>query len=188
MRQSDAQSRLINFELKCTIEGKKKRRLGCRPLPPQNIVRKIKEYDPEIEIWYNRIWGKWMLFRNGYPIMTVKEPDGSYRPLDHRVLTSLRRADAWTRGRAVLDEIEEHNLATEINDDRSFRSYVKDTSEELRKQFRRATADVAGARNLPKEDLVIPDVDELEKRRQKRLASLPANYKRKPMPPVTMSA
>ena len=176
--ESSAQKRLMNFELKCTIEGHGKRKLGCRPYPPANITRKIKEYDPLLEVWYNRVWCKWMLFREGHPVMTIKEADGSYRPLDHRVLHSLRRADAWVRGRAVLDEIEENNLAVELNDDKQFRTHIKENAEELRKQFRRATADVGG-RNRPKEDFAVPDVDELEKHRQLRKAQRPANYKRK---------
>lgn len=177
---SSSQKRLINFELQCTLgrDGKKRKHLGVQPYPPSNIERKIKEYDPEIEIWFNRIWGKWMLFRRGHVVMTIQNEDRSYRPLDHRVLHALRKADAHNRGMKVLDEILEHNENLEASREKEFSDFVTESSKETRKLFRDQMDMQVGAINLPKEDLVIPEKEVLEKQREKREARRPKNYKK----------
>jgi hypothetical protein len=168
---SPVQKRLQNFELQCTIGRggeKKKKRMGCPHHAPSNVVRKIKDYDPEIDIWFNRVWGLWMLFRRGHAVMTVKNEDGSYRPLDHRVIYALKKGDLQRRGMKVLDEIIDHNEDLQQSNDADFEAHVKDTSEEFRKQFRKRIDSEVGALNIPKEDARVPEKEVLEIQRQAR--------------------
>jgi hypothetical protein len=179
---------LINFEHQCAIgttgdKKKKKPCLGIRPLPPHNIARKIKEYDSELVIWYNRIWNKWMLFRRGHVVMTVQNMDRTYRPLDHRVLRKLRKADAYMRGRRVLDEIDEENVKVEARKEKEFAGFVEENTEAMREHFVNFTdyANDHGALNIPKEDMQVPDIETLDAQREQREAARPVNYKRKPV-------
>ncbi len=167
---SSAQKQLQNFEIQCTIgrKGKKSQHLGCPPHPSDNITRKIRDHDPEIVVWFNRVLSRWMLFRRGHTIMTVQNSDRSYRPLDHRALVALRAGDTQQRGTAFLDEIISHNEKLEARNDANFDAYVKDTSDHFRKKFRDHIDTEVGALNVPKEDLVVPDVDTLKKQRQSR--------------------
>lgn len=160
--------------------------LGVRRYPPQDFMRRLKAYDPELEVWFNRVWGKWMLFRNGHCVMTVQNDDRSYRPLDERVLLALKRADAWVRGRKVLDEIEQHNLEVEMKKDKAFADFIEESAKETRPLFVQQTAKDVGALNVPEEDVRIPDKETLIKQRERREAARPVNYKRKPVSPVSI--
>jgi len=175
---SPVQKRLINFELACAIGHgeKRKKKLGCRPEAPGWISRMLKNYDSELQIWFNRVWGKWMIFRRGHAVMTVQNEDRSYRPLDQRTFYALRKADCWARGKKILDEMIEHNEAVEAKDDADFRDNVRYASKDLSKTLNRVTTDI-GARNMPKEDYRIPDdLETLEARRSKRNAGYSKDY------------
>ena len=154
--------------------------------PDPHFMRKLKQYDPEVKVWFNRVLALWQLFRAGKVIMTVREPDGTFRPLDDRVLTTLRRGNFYIRGRAVYDEIEQANLNAQAAIDADWRDFLTYNHRELQKQFRKATDDIVGAINVPKEDLAIPDKPTLERRRKRRMANTDVNYGRKPMPAIVV--
>jgi hypothetical protein len=178
---SSSFQRLAKFEKECAFgtsgnAKNRKKRLGVRPNPSELFEKTLWDYDPELVIWYNRIWSRWMLFRRGHFVMTVKDEDRSYRQLDGRILTSLRKADAYTRGKRIFDEMLENNEKVVELDDRNFRDDVRYASKDLSRSFNKITGEDIGARNFPKEDIYVPDIETLEERRSRRSAGKNPNY------------
>src|SRR3990167_4655419 len=185
MPKIDALKFLKNNEIKLTLYNRGERHLGLSLSPDRGFLRRLREYDPEITVWFNRVLQNWMLFRKGNVIMTVKNADGTFRELDEQIFVALRRGNWSVRGRAVFDEIERANLDAQMRLDADYRGFIKDQAEELRKHFRKARKADVGAINVPKEDLRIPDDPEvLKKRRQRRNSKLHVNYRRKRVAPM----
>ena len=185
---SDSMKRLINFEHKCVIgqDGKNRSMMGCVPEPPNNIARKIYEYDHELVIWFNRVWGRWMLFRRGHFVMTVQNEDRSYRHLDHRVLHALRKGDSQVRGMDFMRDIEDQNEEAVDSQEKSFDNFVADSAEEMRGHFNHFLdyADDHGAINIPKEDLVVGDKEDIIAKRDARGGSNIKAGKLQPVPEI----
>lgn len=95
-------------------------RVGARSAPLW-FQDKLREVDPEglIDVRWNPILERWVAFyRNwkvNHPIcqgwqlmMKVQYPDGSYMPLDERLLAALFNASArrWGSGKTYFDAIE----------------------------------------------------------------------------------
>lgn len=156
-----------------------KRHIAQSRNPDLGFVRKLKEYDDELEVWFNRVLELWQVFRKGHLVMTVQDHNHEYMPLDDRVLTTLRRGNWYIRGRKVFDEIEKANLEAQAKIDKDWRDFLNYNNRQLRKEFVKATEGTVGAINIPKEDVKIPDDNTLERRRKKRNANLPHNYKKK---------
>ena len=179
---SSVQQQLYKVDGECAsgARGHRSKLYGVRPEPDSNFIDQLYAQDREITVWFNRLIGKWQLFRRGHCVMTVQNDDRSYRPLDSRVITKLREADFMTRGKKkVLDGMLKHNDDLADRHDSAFRSHVKDTSEEVRKQFVKEHEHEIGARNIPKEDVQVPDTDTLEKQRALRVARQKPNYRRR---------
>ena len=75
---------------------------AMEPTPDKRIVRRLKEYDPTLKVHWE--WGhnRWFLSvpHKVYSavrerVLTVCEQDGSYRPLDERVMVQLMLADSY---------------------------------------------------------------------------------------------
>jgi hypothetical protein len=84
------------------------------PSPDWAIVKRLKEYDPEIEVHWERGFNRWFLSapdRTGrrVRVLTIMESNGQYRPLDERTLVVLRLADSFKN-----DDI--HNFAKVLKD------------------------------------------------------------------------
>ena len=63
--------------------------------PDPSIVRRLKECDPDLDVRWHDGRGRWIVTCMGKDAITVQEPDGSYRPLDGRIVTRMRE-EAWT--------------------------------------------------------------------------------------------
>jgi len=155
--------------------------------PDRGFVRRLKEYDAELEVWFNRVMGLWNIFRNGRLVMCVMNPDGSYRNLDERAMVVLKRGDAHMRGRAVFDEIERANRKAQEKAEENWHDYNTYAAKQLRKEFAKEADSIVGAINVPKEDLKIPDTEALRQRRQQRIASTHVNYRRKRVAPIPVA-
>tara|TARA_R100000306_G_scaffold62412_2_gene69736 strand:+ start:1660 stop:2283 length:624 start_codon:yes stop_codon:yes gene_type:complete len=167
------------------VVGYKNLKMYPRPIPGSAFVSMLKEFDSDLSVWWNRIIHKWQIFWNGKKVHTVQNEDGSYRPLDERVIRMLRRCDSRKRGNEWVLEILQENEEVEASDERSFRSEVKNRSGDVAKWMAKESDKTIGAINLPKEDLEVPDEDVLEQQRQARNAhnrSCRPNYKRREMP------
>ena len=86
-------------------------RIGAHPAPA-NFVQKLKEFDPELRAaWnpYTQRWQIWMrvpsfvshLCRGWKLLFPVTNLDGSYRPLDERVMARCYEASTRRWGTAV---------------------------------------------------------------------------------------
>lgn len=70
--------------------------------PDRGFVKKLKEISPQLEVEWAQILERWVIWYTGsdgrrWRIHEVKNPNGSFRPLDERVLEMLRRADMSTK-------------------------------------------------------------------------------------------
>jgi hypothetical protein len=70
-----------------------------------NIAAALKEYDPNLCVGVNGLTGKYEIYyvsarlgNNPELIHTVENPDGSWRPLDGRVIKHLHRNDTRHEG------------------------------------------------------------------------------------------
>ena len=66
--------------------------------PDRDFVKKLKVISSQLEVEWSASIERWVIWYYGadggwYRIHEVKNPDGSFRPLDDRVLTMLRRCD-----------------------------------------------------------------------------------------------
>jgi len=88
------------------------------PRAPTAIVERLRAYDRFLEIRWNPVLERWQIgrVRPGTEfvdyVMTVSAPDGSYLPLDERVLERIAEMDLgkWHRGiRGQLSALDGHN-------------------------------------------------------------------------------
>ena len=68
--------------------------------PDRNIVKRLKEYAPELDARWDRNRERWVVTFKGKDVITVMNDDRSYRPLDERVLLSVALSDAHRYERA----------------------------------------------------------------------------------------
>jgi len=75
-----------------------------------HIARRVREFDPALFVAFNTMVQRYEVHdrqaRGGTLVMRVQEPDGSFRPLDERVLETLRRGRRERFGE-VFRELEE---------------------------------------------------------------------------------
>ena len=62
--------------------------------PDPNIVRQLKECDPDLDVRWDHREKRWWVTCMGKDVKKVRESDGGYRPLDHRVV-EVFRYEAW---------------------------------------------------------------------------------------------
>ena len=141
-------------------------------IPDRMFEKRLKKQDSKLSVkWFHRdkrgrLKNRYAILRKQpsqnrlydryWLVMWVQNEDGSYRPLDQRTLTALKKADNHTRGhRAIIDELvgtQEREQEAQIKADQSdLRDMAKDLPhKELAKA---AEADGIGTPNVPKEDL-----------------------------------
>ena len=133
-------------------------------IPDWSIVRRVQQIDPRLTIRWMPHKERWGIYRRTLSesrtyhqdilVRVVKNEDGSYRPLDSRVLDDLRRADmhhrSWARHVAQMEaeqtRSEERRLA-DLQDD------AEAISGEIYPQVRREAEEQVGAVNVPREDV-----------------------------------
>ena len=155
---------------------------GKRFLPaPPGFMRSLKDFDPDLTLWFNRIINRWQLYWCGNKVKTFQTPEGGFQRVTSDLFDELRKADGRTRGEeTVVEEIAKENEELIEADERSFRNKVGDVQKEVAEGLAKQSEAEVGAINFPKEDLRIPDEDELEKQRKSRRHV--KNYRRRPMP------
>lgn len=120
------------------------------PTPPAHIVRRLKAVWPTIEVRWNRQLDRWEL-HDHHPraltsgdthVMTIEEEDGTYRPLDERIVHALQklasrangmRAKQWwvekdnrdAEAAAVAEEKAHRNRVDQMLDDPRWRKAIR---------------------------------------------------------------
>lgn len=89
--------------------------------------------------------------------MTVRQDDGSFRPLDQRTLNALAEADTWRIGMHALRQMEQANQRREESIDRDFSNHIQDVARKHRRQIVKEIDAQIGAINVPMADLMIPE-------------------------------
>lgn len=83
--------------------------------PDRVFVKKLKEFDPRLEVVWGRFSNKWRILRNNPSgaktlVMVVKNDDDTYRPLDERTLLHLHMHDLHAVGiDAFLEYFDQQN-------------------------------------------------------------------------------
>lgn len=69
------------------------------PTYDQYYLRKVKEYDDKLDIYWNEEKERWALRRQAEGVwhhcFFLNEDDGSYRPVDERILHDIWECDLW---------------------------------------------------------------------------------------------
>lgn len=69
------------------------------PTFEKRYLKKIKEYDENLDIVWNKEYKRWSLqrFAEGqwHQCFFLNEEDGSYRPVDDRILRDIYECDLW---------------------------------------------------------------------------------------------
>jgi hypothetical protein len=99
------------------------------PVPDRAIVSRVKNYDPDLKIEWDRYKERWVItgpnkrkFGKREHLMTVQNDDHSYRPLDHRVITLIVLADSERQGdvKTFLRTLEENERHLSIKQQREY--------------------------------------------------------------------
>jgi hypothetical protein len=93
------------------------------------------------------------LYDRTFVVMTVRDDDGSFRPLDRRTLDALAEADTWRRGMHALHRIEEANRRQEEAVDRDWRNHIDAVAGDRHPAIQREIDEQIGAVNVPRQDL-----------------------------------
>lgn len=92
-------------------------RIGVKRAP-EWFDKKLKELGDELEITWSPVHERWLVWMRkpsfNHPVcqgwlllFIVQEPDGSYRPLDERIMARLYESSArkWGSGKAYFDNV-----------------------------------------------------------------------------------
>ncbi len=102
------------------------------PTPDRVIVKKLKEYDPCLQVSWDRDRERWAVQRKDtqtgkvWHIFFVNSKNGEYRPLDERIIDEIYQCDIWKH---FKNGVEFHKFLQEKN----FK--VKKKHEDLRRDY-----------------------------------------------------
>ena len=99
--------------------------------PDPRIVRKLKEYDRDLDARWDVEQSRWFVTWRGKDVITCQNEDGSYRPLDERAVTKCRVNDGWAHksGAAFCRMLEEEKNRL----DRADRAKLMDDFQQMAK-------------------------------------------------------
>lgn len=145
-------------------------------IPDWHMVKKLKDYDKKLNVRWVEHRQRWAITREviDTTVLTTKEavlflcenPDKSYRPLDDRVLYTIKKSDSHTRKTEEMIEemIDANKKETESNNRERKNEFEAIASEML--PAGGFEDDSMGSRNVPKEDIESPE-EYTEKRLEK---------------------
>lgn len=137
-------------------------------IPDRTIERRLKAYDsklsvrwmPSKERWgiYRTVASKGNLYDRDVLVKTVRNEDGSYRPLDARVLEELRAGD-WHRLSRInflhkMRELEEESDRASNAIQKQSMDEIDSISRDIAPIASREMREDLGSRNIPKEDVI----------------------------------
>lgn len=65
----------------------------------QDVIRDIQRYDRQLCLKWNRLYNRWELWRNNNMIVRIENSNGSFRPIDRRLLSYIVNTDVWKMGK-----------------------------------------------------------------------------------------
>jgi len=100
--------------------------------PSKRIVAQLKAYDPGLDVVWDAMRERWAVTWRGAVVHHVRNEDGSYRPLDERVVTHVALIDAcrYSSAQAFMREITEHNHRLEERAQAKFSDHVQQVAKE----------------------------------------------------------
>jgi len=114
------------------------------PVPDRVTLRRLRDYDPELNIGWNRNTKRWVVTGRNYQkagkrehIMTVQNEDRTYRPLDDRILVNLMLADAFRHDDLAhfTKILNENDRAVDRNQAQELSNAFRERNEELYRSF-----------------------------------------------------
>jgi len=107
------------------------------------IDRKLKAYDPQLFIMFNPATERFEIWRENPDepslVCVVENEDGSFRPLDARVLDEVAKRDVWRRGfDAIARDVDEENERIMREADRKVDEVSEEAADRLFHAFRKA--------------------------------------------------
>lgn len=102
-----------------------------------DIPDRVKEIDPSFFIVRNAKMQR-------FELHSTENKDGTtfclvipFKELDSRAIDHIRKHDVLTRGRAIFDEMEEHNRKVEQNKARRQRNFVESVARDIHSAVKR---------------------------------------------------
>ena len=98
--------------------------------PDARIVKQLKAYDPYLSVRWDRGRERWVLYYRDWLVSIVQNQDGSFRPLDERLIVHTMAIDAWKHkdGAAMMRVMNEHNHQLDLKQKRAFSEMVRETA------------------------------------------------------------
>ena len=104
--------------------------------PDRVMVKRIKEYDKQLFVEWDEWDCRFKIYRKSdhmcgptTPIMVVQNDDGSFRPLDMRVMQKLREADLW-HNEDIIKNLDERNNEMDFKRRVALSDYVQQVAKE----------------------------------------------------------
>ena len=120
--------------------------------PEKTYCKRLAEIDPRLKVEWNS--DHWIITREGKDykrspqyIMTVRNKDGSFRPLDQRTLDALRKCDShrYPSVKDFVKEIDDYNEKKEKEKERAFEDASHQIAEDAHQAVR---IDLGGGRKI----------------------------------------
>ncbi|MDI6787643.1 MAG: hypothetical protein QME51_04665 [Planctomycetota bacterium] len=114
-----------------------------KPSYDENVWEKITDYDRALDLVWNCRLGRWEVWRNGRNrrvfVVRWENKDGSYRPLDKRLLYYLVNNDGWKYkdASAIASEMDEFDRKRTEKTDRELTNRFTEVAKYTRKKFAR---------------------------------------------------
>lgn len=128
--------------------------------PDRVMVKKIKEYDANLFVEWDHDKNLWALKRKAptgqvFHIFYVQNQDGSFRPLDERVLEEIYECDIWKHFESPGDYhrfIQNKNATHKLKEENLRRDYLAWWNKEHKKEWKAALDNAArGILEIPNE-------------------------------------
>jgi len=123
---------------------------GIPPVPDSAFVQKLKEFDPGLDIVFNRRFGKFVIrkkkaFGKPFGLLVVQTDNGEFRQPDIRDIKTLYDGDLWRHGGVKKRIVDGEERAARLREKESadvtdeLRAVSRDSKIQLRNTFRKAT-------------------------------------------------
>jgi hypothetical protein len=131
-----------------------------KPTPNKTIIEKLKLYDDALFADFDIDRERWAIKRRDltgavHHIFFVQNEDGSYRPLDERVMIQLYECDVWKHfkdGSEFYKFFHEHNKAVELKHNTIKEEYRRWWNKEHRTEWKKALENAQrGILHIPSE-------------------------------------
>ncbi len=119
-------------------------------IPNKSIVKKLKDYDSALFAEWDVDRSRWAIKRKDnqgtvHHIFFVQNKDGTFRPLDERIMHELYECDLWRHfkdGSDYYKFFHEHNQSVELKHNNIRKEYLRWWNKEHKTEWRKAIDNV----------------------------------------------